>query len=326
MANPVIQLDNSTVTAIVLAQLGVTVPGSGNIIVTGNPDSVLVNEVINDPQLNTFVDAGDITFTVDAVALTSEQSKAYVGYNRLKANLSAAIAPTVNDDADAGYRVGSTWIDTTADTVYVCVDATNNTAVWVSLGGAAAFGVPVTVGTANAPGSAASHTRSDHVHAHGNQTVGTLHALVIPDPGGTAGFMSPADKQKLDGFVGTIGDTEFTNVSIATTLGTFQDAFPLQNITVTVTGNYYVWMNGNINGSAGSTVNEIGLSRNGVIIVNSQRLMQGNGGAEISVYCDTFIALTAGDAITGQFRKNSGPGTTTMENRRFSILRLSVVP
>ena len=322
MANPSITLDNSTASPITLAQLGLLVPGSGSILAT---DSVLVNEVINDPELNTFIDSGDITLTVDAVALTEEQSKAYVGYDRIKVNNAATIGPTVNDDADAGYRVGSTWIDTTSDSAYVCVDATNNTAVWLPLG-ADSFGTPVTVGIANAEGAAATHSRSDHVHAHGDQTVGTLHAIVTPDPGGTAGFMSPADKQKLDALVGTVGDTEFSSVTISTSLGVFQDAFPLQNITVAVTGLYYVWMNGNINGSAGSTTNEIGLSVNSIVVVNSQRLMQGNGGASISVYCDTFQSLTAGDIITGVFRKSSGPGTTTMDNRRFTILRLSITP
>src|SRR5690606_1076671 len=36
---------------------------------------------------------------------------------------------------------------------------------------------------------------ADHVHAHGNQTGGTLHAVATT---GTAGFMSPEDKAKLD--------------------------------------------------------------------------------------------------------------------------------
>ena len=37
--------------------------------------------------------------------------------------------------------------------------------------------------------------RSDHVHAHGNQPGGSLHALATTS---TAGFMSPSDKDKLD--------------------------------------------------------------------------------------------------------------------------------
>lgn len=45
--------------------------------------------------------------------------------------LNATTAPTVNDDTNDGYKVGSLWIDTTNDVVYVCVDASAGTAVWV---------------------------------------------------------------------------------------------------------------------------------------------------------------------------------------------------
>lgn len=49
----------------------------------------------------------------------------------LQNNLSATTAPTVNDDVDAGYAVGSLWIDVTGDEAYRCVDATADNAVWV---------------------------------------------------------------------------------------------------------------------------------------------------------------------------------------------------
>jgi hypothetical protein len=324
MANPSITLDNVTASPITLAQLGLLVPGSGSILAT---DSVLVDDVINDPELNIFIDAGDITLTVDAVALTEEQSKAYVGYDRVLDNNGATVAPTVNDDADAGYRVGSMWLDVTNDSAYVCVDATNNAAVWVALGGDDAFGTPVTIGTANAEGAAATHSRSDHVHAHGAQTDETLHALVTTT---TDGFMSAEDKTKLDALVGQVGDTEFSSVNTSTTSFTFQDAFPAQNITVVTTGAYLIMFEGNIEATNGNTVNEIGVTIDTgggpIIVSDSQRVMQGNGGAAISTFCHTFSNLTAGDVVTGAFRRNSGSGTTSMDNRRISIFRLSVVP
>lgn len=65
-------------------------------------------------------------------------------------------------------------------------------------------GTPVSVSTANAPGTATTLTRSDHVHAHGIIPGGATHALATPDPGGVAGYLSPADKQKLDGFPATV--------------------------------------------------------------------------------------------------------------------------
>jgi hypothetical protein len=67
-------------------------------------------------------------------------------------------------------------------------------------GGADALdvGVPVTIGIANAQGVGTTYALNDHVHAHGNQTVGTLHAVVTANPGGVNGFMSAADKTILD--------------------------------------------------------------------------------------------------------------------------------
>jgi len=48
-----------------------------------------------------------------------------------KNNVSASVAPATTDDGpDGGYSVGSFWYDTTADIAYVCLDSTNDAAVW----------------------------------------------------------------------------------------------------------------------------------------------------------------------------------------------------
>lgn len=47
-------------------------------------------------------------------------------------NLTATSAPTVNDDGDAGYGLGSIWIDN--PDVYMCVDTTAGAAVWTQIG------------------------------------------------------------------------------------------------------------------------------------------------------------------------------------------------
>jgi hypothetical protein len=64
--------------------------------------------------------------------------------------------------------------------------------------------VPVSVGTANAEGAAGTVARSNHVHDHGNQIVGTHHAVAT---GATAGFMAAADKTVFDELA--IGHTLF---------------------------------------------------------------------------------------------------------------------
>lgn len=55
---------------------------------------------------------------------------------------------------------------------------------------------PAAIGAA-AVGVGTTAARDDHVHAHGNQAGGSLHAEVVA--GGASGFMSGADKTKLNG-------------------------------------------------------------------------------------------------------------------------------
>ena len=74
MAIPVIQLDNQTGSPITLVQLGVTVPASGSVAITGQDGDVYVAEVIEDRELQTQVSDGYITLTVDTIALTQGSS------------------------------------------------------------------------------------------------------------------------------------------------------------------------------------------------------------------------------------------------------------
>jgi len=60
------------------------------------------------------------------------------GAGGLQDNLTAIIAPTATDDSAAGYVVGSTWIDVTADKTYICVDSTATAAIWHQIDGGAA--------------------------------------------------------------------------------------------------------------------------------------------------------------------------------------------
>lgn len=49
-------------------------------------------------------------------------------------NWEAEIAPTSANDSTEGYTQGSYWVDTVADNaVYLCIDATEDSAVWVAL-------------------------------------------------------------------------------------------------------------------------------------------------------------------------------------------------
>jgi len=56
----------------------------------------------------------------------------------IKKKLDATQAPTVNNDIDEGYAVGSRWVDVTNDKEYVCLDNTDGAAVWTETTGAGA--------------------------------------------------------------------------------------------------------------------------------------------------------------------------------------------
>lgn len=45
----------------------------------------------------------------------------------------SAVDPTADEDIDAGYSVGSRWINTTTGTEFVCVDATADAAIWAQV-------------------------------------------------------------------------------------------------------------------------------------------------------------------------------------------------
>lgn len=83
-------------------------------------------------------------------------------------------------------------------------------------------GTPATTVTAvgtQAVGVSTNYAREDHVHGHGNQAGGALHASVVA--GGAAGFMTGADKTKLDAISGTnTGDQTITLTGNVTGSGT----------------------------------------------------------------------------------------------------------
>lgn len=67
--------------------------------------------------------------------------------------------------------------------------------------------------SSGAGGSAATASRGDHAHAHGNRGGGSLHSAVIA--GGSNGFMSGSDKTKLDGIAGGATNTPLSDTDPA---------------------------------------------------------------------------------------------------------------
>ena len=98
---------------------------------------------------------------------------------------------------------------------------------------------PVTIGTANSQGSAGTFAKSDHVHNHGAQTDPTHHAVATQSANG---FMSAADKTKLDAITGTglmkagnVLGTSFTGNPKKFTV-TFSTPFASANYAINISG------------------------------------------------------------------------------------------
>jgi hypothetical protein len=112
-------------------------------------------------------------------AFLIEDSTTVSGWNNMRNNYEATTAPGVGDDAADGYRVGSVWVDETADAFYVCVDNTNGAAVWASTGSAA----PWSFTTLSTPGTIIGDGTPDVMFAITNAAV----ALDLDSANYTAG-------------------------------------------------------------------------------------------------------------------------------------------
>lgn len=102
----------------------------------------------------------------------------------------ALVAPTVNDDSDDGYAVGSRWIDLNSDKEYVLLDATVGAAIWKD--------------TTIDPGAPGNHAAS-HVSGGGDE--------IRPATDTQNGLATPAQIIKLDGIEALADVTDTANVA-----------------------------------------------------------------------------------------------------------------
>ena len=147
--------------------------------------------------------------------------------SRIKNEFAKSVAPGINDDfATGGYSVGSIWIDTTGDTVWINVDISAGAAVWVAIASITDPGsIPAGElgGTWAAPTVDATHSGSTHhTQSHNHSASGdgsTLTPVVLNSPANAidalteiaAALKSGADGTLVTGTSGTNGDIAIWN-------------------------------------------------------------------------------------------------------------------
>jgi hypothetical protein len=115
---------------------------------TGTIDEAVGVEVadINQGTANYAIRTGDGTIRfgdLDAGTVQSDTD----GDLSVRKDKVDSTAPDADNDSSEGYQVGSRWIDTANDKEYVCVDATEESAIWVETTGAATTTLDVTTET-----------------------------------------------------------------------------------------------------------------------------------------------------------------------------------
>ena len=135
-------------------------------------------------------------------------------FTELQHGFSKTVAPDANDDTGSGWAVGSIWIDTTNDVVYICMDATSTTAVWQEVG-AGGGGDVATDAIFDAKGDLAVGTGADTA---AKLTVGTNDHVLTADSAEATGLKWAAAAGGAALTVtdesGTVADTAVTSITV----------------------------------------------------------------------------------------------------------------
>lgn len=126
----VIIAKNQTAVNLFLNQLAVTdriIPASGQVTLTAYNS---VEEIQKDTELLAYINGDQVLLNQDGVDFTKAQSLHLMEDIRPKLNLTAVVDPTATDDANAGYRRGSIWVNTLTPKAFTCVSDAATAAAW----------------------------------------------------------------------------------------------------------------------------------------------------------------------------------------------------
>ena len=255
--------------------------------------------------------------------------------------------PTVNDDAAAGYTVGSTWINTTDGGVFVLVDSTTGAAVWVEtspvagtvyapttadyLVGTAQAGLSAEIVVGTTPGGELGGTwASPTVDAtHSGSAHLALGSTSSTAAAGDHTHVSGGELLVADGTTGPSGITPTSYVEMTTpdttTSGTLEDITgATTTITLQRTSHIAAWLNLHVSATAacdyGVAINFNGTDEDeGVIHLTATD--EGN----VGIVHRTTTELPPGTyTFKGRHRRISGGGTPETDRADLLVMAMGL--
>lgn len=244
-------------------------------------------------ELNPFVTDTDPRLTEDKIADSIRTASTVI-------DIATATAPLTDQVLTALDASSANWQYPVSDTVPL--DITKNTASAGTSPKAArvdhkhniSTATAVTISTANSEGTSVSLARADHAHAHGNQLGGTLHSLATQS---TAGFMSAADKQRVDEFLtpGALPTNRFDlYASVLQTTSTTAQLFRTWSATDIEAGTYLLRWMWTFRTQSYQTPGVFVLRLNGGLLLQFRMAAAYNGNEVIGAMGIANVPLTAG--------------------------------
>ena len=229
--------------------------------------------------------------------------------------LDATVAPLPTDDNTYGYGIRSFWCDLTANNVYVCIDASTNTAIWINIGLAVSD-------LATVAGSGDSDDLSE----------GTVNLLLTaaervliatalqPDA------VNPYSIMSVQAGVAGEATVDGTPRQIAAwnTNGLSEDCVAdhtTDDITIATAGVYEVNLTASFSGSASKTY-VVEIYKNGLTTGFAFERKLGTGGDVGSASCNGLVSCIATDTIEAWQSSTDGGSAMTLSEAQLLVHRV----
>lgn len=275
-------------------------------------------------ELNPFVTDTDPRLTEDKIADSIRTASTVIDIATATAPLTDQVLTALDaSSANWQYPVSDTApLDVTKDAASA---GTSPKAARVDHKHNIGTAAPSTIGTTNSEGTSTALARADHIHAHGDQLGGTLHSLATQS---TAGFMSAADKRRVDEFLtpGALPTNRFDlYASVLQTTSTTEQLFRTWSATDIEAGTYLLRWMWTFRTQSYLTPGVFVLRLNGGLLLQFRMAAAYNGNEVIGAMGIANVPLTAGTHSFQTYISRSGTTSRWVEIQQSYIELIKAV-